>query len=301
MIDKKKVRQRNLLVKLFNAYTQDNSVLTRSFTQDELRKQLYFKESDIIYNAMGILERDGNVFKLTENTVKKLLEFEQFRDKSKKELEANNSIETEFKGIYTKLKSYFAAYMQEKNIYENNMPRAIELAKILHWIYLPIYSEQMIENRGIIPENNLEDYYNHFHSIEDLYYEISGLGKKWNSIEGDINLNKELWFKVYTSRWGHHDNYRIKRTSDGWYVEHISINGPSKKNGEGALEANLEHDSVVYPKEGVQYALETLWNEADESEMNIEDLQYKLQQIADWISEVEKATHKYQPDWCGYY
>lgn len=64
---------------------------------------------------------------------------------------------------------------------------------------------------------------------------------------------------------------------------------------------NLDHDSIQYPKEGVRYAFQTLWYLADEDEMSIEELQIKLQEIADWISAVEKATGEFQPDWCDYY
>jgi hypothetical protein len=96
-----------------------------------------------------------------------------------------------------------------------------------------------------------------------------------------INLNRELTFKVYTCRWGHYDYYKVERKTKGWYVSHIAINGLSEKDGTGALLMNLDHDSVFYPENGVKYALETLWKLADETEMEVSDLQDKLQQIAD--------------------
>lgn len=134
-----------------------------------------------------------------------------------------------------------------------------------------------------------------------MYYELIGQGKDWKSVEGDINLDKDMKFKVYTTRWGHDDIYTIRRTFKGWDVRHIGINGETEKNGRGALESNLEHDSICYPKEGVEYAFQTLWQEADTTSMSIEELQSRIQDIADWISEVEKVTHQYQPDWCLYY
>ena len=78
------------------------------------------------------------------------------------------------------------------------------------------------------------------------------------------------------------------------------MQGECKKNGEGGLFMNLEHDSVFYPKDGVQYALEKLWEDADEGEIDFEELKKRVQQIADWISAVEKSINA-QPEWVYYY
>lgn len=63
----------------------------------------------------------------------------------------------------------------------------------------------------------------------------------------------------------------------------------------------LHHDSVFYPEDGVKYALAELWNQAEEGEVTFEELQIRLQQIADWISTVEKAVGEGQAEWVGYY
>ena len=44
-----------------------------------------------------------------------------------------------------------------------------------------------------------------------------------------------------------------------------------------------------------------LWNQAEEGELEIEQLQERLQQVADWISVVERAVGEYQPPWVCYY
>ena len=54
-------------------------------------------------------------------------------------------------------------------------------------------------------------------------------------------------------------------------------------------------------EDGVKYALAELWNQAEEGEITFEELQIRLQQIADWISNVEKAVGEGQPEWVGYY
>jgi len=61
-----------------------------------------------------------------------------------------------------------------------------------------------------LPEINVKEYYYHFHTIEDLYNELHGTEKHWKKIEGDINVNVDLQFKVYTARWGHEDNYSME-------------------------------------------------------------------------------------------
>ena len=116
----------------------------------------------------------------------------------------------------------------------------------------------------------------------------------------DLHLGQEMPFTVYTRRWGSTDTYQISRTVDGWYCRHISINGKCKKNGEGALFQNLEHDNVFFPRDGVAYAFEKLWEDADEGKIDFNELSNRLQQVADWISEVEKSILK-QPEWVNYY
>ncbi len=64
---------------------------------------------------------------------------------------------------------------------------------------------------------------------------------------------------------------------------------------------NLNHDSIFFPEGAIKHALETLWCMADEEEMPVEELQEKLQQIASWISVMEKTVGEYQPEWVGYY
>ena len=64
---------------------------------------------------------------------------------------------------------------------------------------------------------------------------------------------------------------------------------------------NLQHDSIFYPEEGVKYGLQKLWEDADDGKIDVEQLQIKLQQIADWISKVEQVVGAGQPEWLNYY
>ena len=47
--------------------------------------------------------------------------------------------------------------------------------------------------------------------------------------------------------------------------------------------------------------MEELWEAAEEGEIDLDELQKRLQQIADWISHVEKAVGEKQPEWVNYY
>ena len=104
-------------------------------------------------------------------------------------------------------------------------------------------------------------------------------------------------FIVYTRRYAHEEIYIIKRTFDGWL---INSNGICEKNGTGALFDSFEHDGVFFPEEGVKSALNKLWDDADEGVIDYEVLSIRLQEVADWISSVEKAVGT-QPLWVNYY
>ncbi|QLY81230.1 hypothetical protein [Clostridium intestinale] len=292
-------RKRNLMVKLFKKYLEDSKLDTLEFEKRDMASILYFKQADINSYILDFFkESSKEKFKIKDDCMEYII---ILKSKYDMYIAQNEALKEEYIKLYNILKSCFDTFTIDDKTYNENIGKAIDLATKLHHIYMPIYSEQMIINRGCLPEDETSNYYNHFHAIEDMYYELIGSGKSWKSVEGDINLDKDMNFKVYTVRWGHEDNYTIRRTYEGWDVRHISMNGKTEKNGTGALENNLDHDSVCYPKEGIEYAFETLWQEADTTSMSFEELQSRIQDIADWISEVEKATHKYQPNWCLYY
>lgn len=294
MCNLEQARLRNLIIKIAHAVIEDRLDLNMSFEDGDIFKKLYFKRSDLKKHRKTIFE---NKFILEEIKEKVNLYIKKYEESFK----CNE--EERFKNLYFELDSYFKTHNSDEMKFKQNIKEATDIATRLHWKYLPIYVEQFIVNNGVLPEDQLGYFYNHFHAIEDLYRYIFTDNKiDWKSIDGDINLDKEMVFRVYTTRWGHHDNYTIKRTISGWFVEHLMANnGESEKNGEGALLEKLDHDSVAYPTEGVKYALEMLWNEADTTEMTVAELQKKLNEIALWIEQVEKVTHEYQPDWCGYY
>ena len=175
-----------------------------------------------------------------------------------------------------------------------------DVLTVLHWGRLPILNRYLMINSGRIPEDDLIDFYDQYDMLNAMLKDIQGKGEVMSK-KADETLDRAMSFCVHTRRWGHRDTYTMSRTLDGWEVKHIAINGACEKDGTGALFINLNHDCVFYPEDGVKYALSKLWEEADEGELTFDELQTKLQQIADWISTVEKAVGDGQPDWVGYY
>lgn len=130
----------------------------------------------------------------------------------------------------------------------------------------------------------------------DIYY----LNEQSSLEAGKKTLYIEMKFNVYTRRWGHEDCYKIIRTDTGWYCKFSAINGDCNRNGRGALQQNLNHDCVFYPREGIEYAMLKLWDEANRGIIDLEILSERLQQVAEWISISEKSIYE-QPEWVYYY
>lgn len=304
----RKERVRNLTFHILKYIIENSSFnVNREITNEDLKTKFYFKQSDVLNYSSEFI--DNNRFK--ENVKNTLSEYIALHQRYKEEID-ESQVE-DFKLIYKKLVDYYANINKTEDL-QLLLSQGAVLAEKIHWISLPIFKEVYMSNAGMLPEDNLEEYYHHFHTIEDLYREITNDVKKvhWKSVQGDINLNKKMKMKIYTNRWGHHEVYTVKRTTEGWVFSfNLYQDIKCKVNGESlhsitneedtGFYAILRHDSVQYPKDGVRHALETLWEEADSTEMSTEVLEKKLHEIAVWISEVEKATHKYQPSWCGYY
>ncbi|AJD91992.1 hypothetical protein JMA_26750 [Jeotgalibacillus malaysiensis] len=299
----RKERMRNLTFHILKYVIENPSFnIDEEITNEDLKTKFYFKQSDVLNYSNEFL----NNSRLKDNIKSTLDEYLALHQRYKGEI--NESQVEDFKSIYKKLVDYYANINKNEDLQLLLHDGAL-LAEKIHWISLPIFKEVYMSNAGMLPEENLEEYYFHFHTIEDLYREITNDVKKvhWKSVQGDINLNKKMKMKIYTNRWGRHDYYTVQRTIEGWIISFLTfqnvkckVNGESLDTDTGFYEI-LRHDSVQYPKDGVRYALETLWEEADSTEMSKEVLEKKLNEIAVWISEVEKATHKYQPSWCGYY
>lgn len=304
MYDEKKewdnVRIRNLRISIARGLKAEEWNSERAFFESELKQVFRFKASDLAYYADVFFHRSEEVYTLLDKEKK-------YIDKI---IHANRMAMTFLEDADAKFVAEFGSFHDE---YENDSygnfshsryqkieESVAELLPVLHWGHLPIFNKYLLFNRGINPEQKIAEFYDHYDCLKAMLDEIRGKGQSMQ-IKGDETLEKDLTFEVYTRRWGHTDRYRMKRTIDGWNCSHIAIGGKCEKNGEGALFANLHHDSVFFPEDAVKYGMEELWEAADEGEIDVEELQRRLQQVADWISHVEKAAGVWQPEWVNYY
>ncbi len=149
----------------------------------------------------------------------------------------------------------------------------------------PKHHAYMIKNREM--EADHPDFYLHYHPLEDLIAFIKN--PRANDDPLDRTLNETFTFTVYSRRWGHDDTYTMKRTSEGWHVNHLMISGPCDKGGQPFLFRNFDQDSINYPS-GLRYNLEVLWMRASEDGLSKEKVQVALNQLAAWVSKTEKST-----------
>lgn len=300
MLSETTARRRNLLISIIRGVLKENYELTREYTVSEIETTFHFRKRDIAYNLEYFFEQSDKKFIL--KTEKR----EETRKIIQNHHQAHGQLETA-KILFIKSFGRFYDDRENNTSFPFDYQRLQKIysdlhlvIQVLHWGMLPILSKWLMINSRRIPENDIIAFYDHYDMLTALLNEIRGQGETMET-KGDDTINKEMTFSVYTRRWGHPDVYRIERTIDGWKVLHISINGKCDKDGEGALMKNLQHDSVFFPEDGVKYALSELWEKAEDGSITLEELQKKLQQIADWISSVEKVVGENQPDWVNYY
>ena len=149
--------------------------------------------------------------------------------------------------------------------------------------YEPKHHRYMLENRGV-PVTDIE-FYNHIHPVEDLLAYIEDTNA--NNDPEDSTIDVVFKFKIYTRRWGHYDNYFIKRTADGWYYKGNMIynSGECDKYGDPFLYKTLEHDLVSYPY-NIGELFAWLWQKAAEG-LDKKEVQAAIDDIAKWINTCE--------------
>jgi len=293
-------RRRNLLISIILGILKENYEVTREYTVSEIETVFHFRKRDIAYNLGYFFEQKNEKFILKTEKLNDARKIIQNHHKALGQLETAKVLFIKsfgrFYDDYENSEGFSFDHGRLRKIFSDLHP----VIQILHWGMLPILSKWLMINSGRLPENDIINFYDHYDMLTALLNEIRGRGETMEN-KGDDTLNKEMTFSVYTRRWGHNDVYHIERTIDGWEVNHISINGKCAKDGEGALMSNLHHDSIFFPEDGVKYALNNLWDDAEDGNLTPEELQKKLQQIAEWISSVEKVVGENQPDWVNYY
>lgn len=196
-------------------------------------------------------------------------------------------IRNQIQDLYNEAMEYFRG--RSLSIPSNRMEEIInEMGNLSHRLHMqldpkPKHHKYMIENSGMQPED--PKFYYHVHAVEDLLKYLEDPNA--NNDPEDITLNEKFDFKFYTRRWGHYDMYSITRNKDGWYISHLSHKGQGGKNAEPILSYILRHDSVSYPR-NLPDIMEDIWIRAEEEGLTKEQLQEMLNQVAEWVSIVEK-------------
>lgn len=275
---------RNTKIKILRIVIEKKLNLEAIFSYSDIKHQFYIREGEFKAFHSKLFEKVNDQFKLQSNIVDELNSY----------LEKHNSS----KAIIGNLSKEYSLIFKHKikESYSYVLDEVMKYIEPLHWYYLPVYSDMMINNRGLSPEKDLKEYYNHYHSLEDMYKVCIGEEENWRTPRGDINLNQELVFKVYTNRWGHYDHYIVKRTSVGWSAINIAVGGSGDKKGNDSFIACFNQDFVAYPQD-FKYVIERLWELADSTAMSVEELQSKLDDVAKMVSMVEKTVKKYTPVW----
>ncbi len=294
MIERINSRVYNLKIRVYKYLIDNNLPFNKIFTIQELRdiKSLYFREIDFLYI------RQLNLFFVNNNGYHLNSQLEQDFQGVRNNYINNhdlNIIKTNFFGAYEHIKQ--ALNRQDYSLMNNLVNSQVNNAYALYQMTLVEFPEYMIENSGLYPYDI--NFFNHIHMIEDLADLLSR--PITYSKKGDINLYQKMRFEIYTNRWRHFDTYQIERSFDGWvfYGFGFQQTMPNitncNKDGSGALIQALEHDLVNYSK-NLPFALENLWQRADEQEMPIEELSGYIAALADWISNTEKSKPQFLSD-----
>lgn len=128
------------------------------------------------------------------------------------------------------LEQFHATWPDKPDLARNLLDKMADLALKLHQSlkkrgHEPKHSAQMLRNRRVAPDT--KDFYSHVHPIEDLLQIVSNPEAQARST--DTTIGQEFRFQVFSHRWGHEENYKLKRTETGWYVEFMAISGPCDK------------------------------------------------------------------------
>lgn len=138
------------------------------------------------------------------------------------------------------------------------------------------------------PEN--PEFYNHVHPVEDLLSYLDDTSANDDPVDQTVGQNFKLG--VYTSRWGHRDNYLLTRTKDGWNIEFGAYHGECGKDGSPVLNEILRHDSVSYPQD-IGHYMYAIWDRAMSAGLSCEKVQSLLDELGDWISQTEQSAPKH--------
>lgn len=198
------------------------------------------------------------------------------------------------------VKKYYFKSDREENgdsdsVQDLVLPPLSEMAQKAHELhvylkdkgYEPVHHNYMLKNRVVPPEDT--EFYNHIHPIEDLLKFIDDPNA--NKDPEDVTIGEKFTFRVFSHLWGHNDTYHLTRTKDGWTVRFRESSIPSDRGGHPGLYYQFDHDDIDYPR-NLPYMLRWLWDRARDKGLTKEQVQEAIDELANWISEIEKQSPK---------
>lgn len=101
------------------------------------------------------------------------------------------------------------------------------------------------------------------------------------------NIGTKFKLRVYSTRWGHDDNYHLTKTEDGWLVTYLkATDAPCDKGGNPTLQKALSSESISYPAD-LGYFISEIWDASENR--SADEVQTYFDTLAAWISETEKT------------
>lgn len=203
------------------------------------------------------------------------------------------TLTAEEKDLATSLRSTIVFIRNEIANRNRNLRSQIEeMGQIAHRLHVslsnrgipPKHRKHMLDNRGTSADDPA--FYNHVHPAEDLLKFIGDTTS--NNDPPDRTIGHEFIVNIHSQRWGHEDTYELVRTVEGWTVHFMSSGGECNERGEPHLYDALDHDGITYPSSLPDYLAE-VWRRAASEGLSAEEVQAALDQLAAWVSSVEKS------------
>ena len=292
--DIKKEKERNIMINLTKYLIKNNKCVDYEFSYDEIRSHILIKDIDYIVYKEKLFDIDK--FKLNKEVIgmiKKYIDTHFFN--------LNCDKENDFKKEFIELNNSLCVNIYNEDKVKSHIKNCANLAKELHWKYLPILNVELMKYRSCLPEELTFYYYKNFHTIQSLYKEIVGKGIEFHTVSDKHIVGQNMDFKVYSTRWNSYDTYIIRKTNYGWEIIDNNLKAfHSLKNGVGGLFDILNNDKIYFPKEWIMEALEKLWDLADNGMIDLEELKNRINSLAIWISDIERNIRIKQPKWFKY-
>lgn len=289
------LKERNILINLTQYLIDNNLNKEHKFTESEIRQYILIKEPDYDHYLNTIFKCKNNEYIILDHVYDKLNNYINNYNQNK-----DNTNEEDFIKEFDK-------YMQT-SCEKYDLTKLIKYAIKLHWKYLPmfIYYKYSKDYTNYIPENNLEEWYSKYTNLQILYkciknkYCFSYINHNnyidFNTIRDKGTLSKPIPIEIYNKNLYEKEKHILVRTSYGWELDGIF----AFKNGDTSIYDMCEQTKIFYSKEAMRRALETLWDKAEQGEIDYDELNKKLDELFNWINNVQKEILQKQPNWFIY-